>query len=109
MSRERAQARARREEHAAKLRAQSAAERTREAAERARRERRALRWRYLRLWHHGPGFRRHKEIWASLATVALVVVVATYVITGSVGAIVLVLLVLVITGPVFVKLSSERK
>ncbi len=108
MSKERATARAERAAAAARRVADAQAQRAREQAARARRERRDLLWRRVRLWQHGPAFRRHKEAWAALATTVLVLLVVAYLFTGSFGAVMLVALVLVIASPALAKLFLDR-
>lgn len=108
MSKERASARAERAAAAARRAAEAEARRTREVAERTRRERRDLVWRRVRLWQHGPAFRRHKEAWAALATTILVLLVVAYLFTGSFGAVLLVALVLLIASPALVMLFLDR-
>ena len=109
MSKERARARAVREAEAAERAAANAEQRAKLAAERARRERRALRWRRLRLWQHGSGFHRKRDTWAALATLALVLMLTTYLFTSSAQAVLLVALILVIAGPALVMLSFDRR
>ncbi|MDT4976604.1 MAG: hypothetical protein QOG98_2362 [Pseudonocardiales bacterium] len=101
-------ARAEREAAAARRRAQAQARREREVAERSRRERRELNWRRVRLWQHGPAFRRHKEAWAALATLILVILLLSYLFTSSLGAVLFVALVLLIASPALVKLFIDR-
>jgi Flp pilus assembly protein TadB len=108
VSKDRAAARAEREAAAARRIAAAQARQAREQAARVRRERRDLLWRRVRLWQHGPGFRRHKEAWAALATTVLVLLVVAYLFTGSFGAVMLVGLVLVIASPALVKLFLDR-
>ncbi|MDT4971980.1 MAG: hypothetical protein QOG22_2123 [Pseudonocardiales bacterium] len=101
-------ARAEREAAAARRRAQAQVRREREVAERSRRERRELTWRRVRLWQHGPAFRRHKEAWAALATLILVILLLSYLFTSSLGAVLFVALVLLIASPALVKLFIDR-
>ena len=108
MSKQRAQARAAREAAAAQRAAEDEARRAREADDRARRERRALLWRRNRLWQHGAAFHRKRDSWAALATLALVVLLTTYLFTGSATAVLLVALILVIAGPVLVMMTFDR-
>jgi Flp pilus assembly protein TadB len=108
VSKARAIARAEREAAAARRRAEAQARNEREGADRARRERRELTWRRLRLWQHGPAFRRHKEAWAALATLVLVILLLTYLFTSSLGAVLFVALVLVIASPALVMLFLDR-
>ncbi len=108
MSKQRASARAEREALAARRSAEAAARQAREVAERARRERRDLIWRRIRLWQHGPAFRRHKEAWAALATTVLVLLVIAYLFTGSFAAVLLVVLVVLIASPALVMLFLDR-
>jgi Flp pilus assembly protein TadB len=108
VSKARALARAEREAAAARRKAEVHERRERELAERARRERRDLTWRRLRLWQHGPGFRRNKEAWAGLATLILVILLLSYLFTSSLGAVLFVALVLVIASPALVKLFLDR-
>ncbi|HEV7192840.1 MAG TPA: hypothetical protein VGN35_06480 [Jatrophihabitantaceae bacterium] len=107
MSKQRAVARAQRQAVAAE-RARAAAD-ARQRTERARasRARRRLMWRRIRLWQHGPGFRR--EVWGAMGTVVLLLVVVAYLVTGSVTAVVLTGLVLVVVSPALIKLFFERK
>ncbi|MDQ2751336.1 MAG: hypothetical protein M3Y44_17685 [Actinomycetota bacterium] len=109
MSKARAMARAEREAAATKRRAAARARREREGAERSRRERRELTWRRVRLWQHGPAFRRNKEAWAGLATLILVVLLLSYLFTSSLGAVLFVALVLLIASPALVMLFMDRR
>jgi Flp pilus assembly protein TadB len=107
MSKARALARVQRQAAAAQ-RAQFDQQRRAEAeAARAKRQRRSLRWRHLRLWQHGPGF--HRERWGALGTLVLVLLVVTYLFAASITAVVLVGLVLLIVMPALVMLFFERK
>ena len=107
MSKARALARVQRQAAAAQ-RAQFDQQRRAEAeAARAKRQRRSLFWRRLRLWQHGPGFRR--DTWGALGTLVLVLLVVTYLFIGSITAVVLVGLVLVVVMPALVMLFSQRK
>jgi len=108
VSKARANARAEREAAAARRRAQGQARRERDARERARRERHELAWRRVRLWQHGAGFRRHKEAWAGLATLVLVVLLLTYLFTSSLAALIMVGLVLLIASPALAMLFLDR-
>jgi Flp pilus assembly protein TadB len=109
MSKERARARATREAEAAQRAAEAQARREKEAAERARRERRDLTWRRLRLWQHGSGFRRRKEGWAALGTLAMVLILLAFLLTDSFKVVFLVVLVLLIAGPALVMLTFDRR
>ena len=109
MSKQRQAARAERQRLAAERVAAAEAERARKAAARAKRERRSLVWRRLRLWQHGPGFRRNRERWGALAALAMCVVVAVFVATGSLETVVGTILVLVIAAPVLVLLIVDRR
>lgn len=102
-------ARAEREAAATKRRAAAQARREREGAERSRRERRELTWRRVRLWQHGPAFRRNKEAWAGLATLILVILLLSYLFTSSLGAVLFVALVLLIASPALVMLFMDRR
>ena len=108
MSKARATARAERQAASARRAAGAQARREREAAERARRDRRELTWRRVRLWQHGAGFRRHKETWAALATLVLVVLLLTYLFTSSFAAVMMVGLVLLIGSPALAMLFLDR-
>jgi Flp pilus assembly protein TadB len=108
VSKARAIARAERAAAAARRAADTQASREREAAERARRDRRDLIWRRVRLWQHGAAFRRHKEAWAALATLVMVVLLLTYLLTSSFGAVFLVALVLIIASPALVRVFLDR-
>jgi Flp pilus assembly protein TadB len=108
LSKSRAIARAEREAAAARRRAGAQARHERAAAQRTRRERRELTWRRVRLWQHGPAFRRHKEAWAGLATLVLVILLLSYLLTSSLGAVLFVALVLLVASPVLVMLFLDR-
>jgi Flp pilus assembly protein TadB len=109
VSKQRALARAERQRQAAARAAAERARREKEAADRARQERRALLWRRMRLWQHGPGYRRRKEGIAALLTLALVLMLLAYFLTGTFTAVLLVALVLVIATPVLVMLTFDRR
>jgi Flp pilus assembly protein TadB len=106
VSRQRALVRAERERVAAARAAELAAQRQQLAARRAREQRRSAAWRQMRLWRGRS--RRHRELWATLASVLLVVLVATYLVTRSLGAVLLVLLVFCLAAPAAVVLSTRR-
>ena len=108
MSKQRARARAERVAQAAAREAQRSQQREREVSARARRERRALAWRRVRLWQHGPAFRRHRATWGALATLVLTVLLVVYLFTGSGAATFLVALVCVIASPLLVMLFFDR-
>ena len=108
LAKTRAAARAAREAAAREREAAAAHERERAAAERARRERRALVWRRLRLWQSRPTPDHRREKRAVLAAFVFVLLVLTYLFTGSLGAVFLVLLVLVIGTPVLFMLFLDR-
>lgn len=108
MSKERARARAVREAAAAERAVQLAEQRAKVAAERERQERRSLLWRRMRLWQHGSGFHRKRDSWAALATLALVLLLTTYLFTSSAQAVLLVVLILLIAGPALVMLTFDR-
>ena len=108
MSRTRAKARAEREATAARQAANAQVQRERAVAARTRKDKHDLLWRRLRLWQHGASFRRHKEAWATLATIVLVVLLLTYLFTSSVGALILVGLVLLIASPALAMLLFDR-
>ena len=55
-----------------------------------------------------PGVPAHKEAWAALATLVLVILLLTYLFTSSLGAVLLVGLVLLIASPVLVMLFLDR-
>jgi Flp pilus assembly protein TadB len=109
VSKDRARARAAREAEAAQRTAEVQAQRDKAAAERARRERRDLTWRRLRLWQHGPSFRRNKEKWAALGTLAMVLILLAFLLTSSLKVVFLVVLVLLIAGPALVMLTFDRR
>jgi len=108
VSKARADGRAEREAAAVRRRAEAQVRREREAAERARRERRGLAWRRVRLWQHGPSFRRNKEAWAGLATLVMVILLLSYLFTSSLRAVLFVGLVLLVASPALVKLLIDR-
>jgi Flp pilus assembly protein TadB len=109
VSKARAQARAAREADAARRIAEEEQRRARAAAQRAKRERRSLTWRQLRLWQHGSSFGRHKERWAALATLAMVLILLAFLLTDSLSVVLLVVLVLIIGAPVLVMLTFDRR
>jgi Flp pilus assembly protein TadB len=108
VSRQRQAARAERERLAAERAAAEQAERERLAVERARRERRALTWRRLRLWQHGPAFRRHRERWGALATLVLLILFVVWLATDSVLYLLVTALALVVCAPVLLLLFFDR-
>jgi Flp pilus assembly protein TadB len=85
------------------------AERARAAAVRARRERRSLLWRRLRLWQHGPSFRRNRERWGALGALAMCTLLVVYFWTNSVADVIGAALVLVIAAPLLVLLIVDRR
>lgn len=107
MAKQRAIARAQREAAAAERARAAADQRQRAERSRATREQRRRLWLRVRLWQHGPGFRR--EVWGALGTIVLLLVVVAYIVTGSVTAVVLTGLVLLVVGPALIKLFFERK
>ena len=109
MSKQRQVARAERERLAAQRVAAADAERARVAAARAKRERRSLLWRRMRLWQHGPGFRRNRERWGALGAVAMCVLVIVFIWTRSVEDVIGTALVLVIAAPLLVLLIVDRR
>jgi Flp pilus assembly protein TadB len=108
MSKERQLARAERQREVAERAALHQAERAKAAAARARRERRALAWRRVRLWQHGPAFRRRRETWGALATLVLLSMLVAYLVTRSWGAVLGTGLVFVVGSPVLVLLFFDR-
>ena len=109
MSKQRARARAARAADAAQRGAEERARREQVAAEQARRERRDLAWRRLRLWQHGSGFHRRRDRWAALATLAMVLLLLAYLLSSSLRVVFLMVLVLVIAGPALVMLTFDRR
>lgn len=63
----------------------------------------------MRLWQHGSGFDRRKEGWAALATLALVLIVLAFVLSGSFRAVFLVVLVLVVGAPALIMITFDRR
>ncbi len=108
MSKARQIARAERARIAAERSAAARAEQQRLAAARARRERRSLAWRRIRLWQHGPGFRRNRERWGVLGTLVLVAMLLVYLFTRSIGAVVGTGLIFAVGAPVLVLLFIDR-
>ena len=94
---------------AAQRTAAAEARRAKELAERAKRERRDLAWRRIRLWQHGSGFRRNKERWAALGTLAMVLILLAFLLTDSFKVVLLVILVLIVGGPALVMLTFDRR
>jgi Flp pilus assembly protein TadB len=108
MSKARQLARAEREREAAERAAARRAETDRGAAARARHERRALAWRRVRLWQHGPAFRRRRETWGAIGTLVLVALVTVFVITRSMAAVLGTGLVCLLGAPALVMLFFDR-
>jgi Flp pilus assembly protein TadB len=108
MSKARQAARAERQAAATARAEQARAARQRSAAERARRERRALAWRRVRIWQHGPGFRRRRETWGALATLVLVSLMVVFLVSRSVAAVLGATLIFVVGAPVLVTLFFDR-
>jgi len=108
VSKQRQLARAERQRMAAQRAAAQEAERAKAAAARARRERRSLTWRRLRLWQHGPGFRRNRERWGAVGALVMCVLLVVFVVTRSLEAVLGTALVLVIAAPVLVLLIVDR-
>jgi Flp pilus assembly protein TadB len=108
MSKARAAARAERAAVAAARAEASRETREKAAAERARRERRALIWRKVRLWQHGPSFRKRRETWGALATMVLLAMLVVYIFTRSATAVLGTALVFVVGAPVLLLLFFDR-
>ncbi|HEV7204439.1 MAG TPA: hypothetical protein VGN18_07485 [Jatrophihabitans sp.] len=108
MSKERQQARAAREAVAAARAESDRIARQKAAAERARRERRTLLWKRVRLWQHGPGFHRRRETWGALATLVLLAMLTVYILTRSFSDVIGTALVFVVGAPVLVLLFFDR-
>jgi Flp pilus assembly protein TadB len=108
MSKARQLARAERERTAAQRAAARRAEQERAAAVRARRGRRVLAWRRIRLWQHGPGFRRRRETWGALATLVLLALLVVYLVSRSWGAVLGTALICIVAAPVLVLLFFDR-
>ncbi|MCW2594180.1 MAG: hypothetical protein JWP39_68 [Jatrophihabitans sp.] len=108
MSKTRAAARAERAALAATRAEASRATREKAAAERARRERRARLWRRVRLWQHGPGFRRRRETWGALATMVLLAMLVVYIFTRSITAVLGTALIFAVGAPVLILLFFDR-
>jgi hypothetical protein len=100
VSKSRALARAEREAAARRAADRRRVEADRGARSRDRREQRALAWRRLRLWQHGPGFSGRREAVGALAALVLVLIVVTYVATRSVTDVVVLALLLVLAAPI---------
>jgi Flp pilus assembly protein TadB len=101
-------ARAERERAAAERAAIARAEQQKAAAARARRERWSLAWRRIRVWQHGPAFRRRRETWGAFATLLLLILLVVYLTTRSFGAVLISALALLVCGPVLFLLFFER-
>jgi Flp pilus assembly protein TadB len=109
VSRARQAARVEREQAAADRRAAAEADRRKVAAVRARRERRSLAWRRVRLWQHGPAFRRQRERLGVLATFVLLVLLLVYLFSRSIGDVLVTALALVVCAPVLALLFLDRR
>ena len=108
MSKARQIARAERQRLAAERAATARAEQQKAAAARARRERWSLAWRRIRIWQHGPAFRRRRETWGAFATLLLLILLVVYLGTRSIGAVLISALALLVCGPVLFLLFFER-
>jgi Flp pilus assembly protein TadB len=108
MSKARQSARAERQRAVAQRDAVRQAQQARLAATRARRERRALTWRRVRLWQHGPAFRRRRETWGALGSLVLLSMMVVYLLTRSWGAVLGTALIFVVGAPVLVLLFFDR-
>jgi Flp pilus assembly protein TadB len=108
VSKARQLARAERQRDAAERAAVRQAENQKAAAARARRERRALAWRRIRLWQHGPSFRRQRETWGVLGTLVLLSMLLVYLLSRSWGAVLGTALIFVVGAPVLVRLFFDR-
>jgi Flp pilus assembly protein TadB len=109
VSKERAKRRAEREsltmeQRQEKLRAQQVL-----AKRRRRKQRRALAWRRLRLWQHGPGGNRQRENWTLLGTVVVAVLVLTYMFTESTREVLGIALIGLIASPLLLVLVFGRR
>ena len=109
MSKARQIARAERQRLAAERTAAARAEQQKAAAARARRERWSLAWRRIRIWQHGPAFRRRRETWGAFATLLLLILLVVYLGTRSIGAVLITALALLVCGPVLFLLFFERR
>jgi Flp pilus assembly protein TadB len=109
MSKARQAARSERQRTASERSAAAAAEQAKLAAVRARRERRSLLWRRMRLWQHGSNFRRNRERWGALAAVAMCVLLIVFIWTRSIDDVIGTALVLVIAAPLLVLLIVDRR
>jgi Flp pilus assembly protein TadB len=108
MSKARQSARAERQRLAAERAAAARLEQEKSALARARRERRSLAWRRVRLWQHGPGFRRRRETWGALATLILLILLVVYLFSRSFADVLVTALALVVCAPVLVLLFFDR-
>ena len=84
------------------------AARAREARRAPRQERRSLLWRRMRLWQHGPAFRRNREALGVLAVIVLLALLVVYLLTGSWSAVIGAALFAIIATPVLAKLVLDR-
>jgi Flp pilus assembly protein TadB len=108
VSKARQLARAERARAAAERAAAARLEHEKAAAARARRARRSLIWRRNRLWQHGPAFRRQRETWGALATLVLLVLLVVYLVSRSVGALLVTALAVLVCAPVLLLLFFDR-
>jgi Flp pilus assembly protein TadB len=109
VSKQRQHARAEREAVRAQQLAAHAAERAREVERSAKARRRQEQWRRIRWWQHGPAFRRDKEKWAALATIVLVCLLVTFLLTSSFKAVFAVALVCAIAAPALGAFLFDRR
>jgi Flp pilus assembly protein TadB len=109
VSKQRQQARAAREAVRAAELADRAAAQALERERAAKARRRGEAWRRLRLWQHGPAFRRDKEKWAALAIIVMLCLVVAYLLTSSVKAVLAVALVCVIAAPALGAFLFDRR
>ena len=62
----------------------------------------------MRLWQHGPSFRRHRGTWGALGTLVFVLLIVVYVFSGSLGTTFVVALVCLVASPLLVMLFFDR-
>jgi Flp pilus assembly protein TadB len=107
-ARERAARLAAAEAQAAERAAQRTQQREQAAAARARRDRAQRWWRSVRLWQHGPSFRRNRSTWGALGCVVFGILVVVYLVSHDAGITVVAALVCVIASPLLVTLFFDR-
>jgi len=109
MSKERAKRRAAQEALQAEQRREKLLAQEAQARQRARRQRRELAWRRVRLWQHGPNAHQHRESWVLIGTVVFAVLGVTYLFTESIPDVLVLALIGILVAPLVLVFSFGRR